>query len=81
MLVPKRSAVVLCMAMNNGVANPEQLAMLTKALEDFASEAHVVPGTQAYEDAAYQIMFLYECGFSTAEDLVKAMRIGKRIAS
>jgi hypothetical protein len=63
-----------------GIVHPEQLAILTEALEKYCLAADIEPGSPAHDDAGRQIMFLFECGFSTTEDLVKAMVVGNRAA-
>jgi len=62
-----------------GIAHPKQLAILTKALEHYCQVAHIEPGTAAHDDVGRQIMFLYECGISSAEELVKLLRYNNHI--
>ena len=57
-----------------GIAYPRQLAVLTKALQEYCAEAHIEAGTLAHEDASRQVMDLYECGFTNARELVKTLR-------
>ena len=58
----------------HGIARPEQLNILTKALENYCSAAHIERGTPAHTDAGRQIMSLYERGVYSGEELVKALR-------
>jgi hypothetical protein len=58
-----------------GIAHPKQLAMLTKALQDYCREAGIEPGTPAYEDAGCLVMSLFQDGVSTAEELADALRV------
>lgn len=62
-----------------GIANPAQLKVLTKALQDYCRAAHIEPGTPAYDEAGHQIMSLYGCGKFSAEELVKVLRLNNRI--
>ena len=64
--------------MPKGITYPRQLAILTKALEDYCSVAHIEPGTPAHHDASYQVMRLYENGLATEEEIAKALRAIKR---
>lgn len=45
-----------------GIANPEQLEVLSAALEAYCRASHIEPETQAYEDAARHIMALFNNG-------------------
>ena len=49
----------------SGIAEPEQLGVITHALESFCREAGIAPGTAAYEDAAWLVMTLLSSGMST----------------
>ena len=66
-----------------GIAHPRQLAVLTKALQEYCTEAHIDAGTLAHHDASRQVMDLYECGFTDARELVRTLRsihrVGHRI--
>jgi hypothetical protein len=62
-----------------GIVNPQQLAVLTKVLKDYCVVARIEPGTNAYEDAGRQVMDLYECGVSNANELYRALRANNRI--
>jgi hypothetical protein len=65
--------------LSQGIANPQQLKVLTTALQDYCRVAHIEPGTPAYDNAGHQIMTLYDCGIFPAEELVKALRLVNRI--
>ena len=57
----------------SGVADPDQLRVLTEALESYCREAGVEPGTKAHDDAARLVMSLFSTGASTAEELSSAL--------
>ena len=63
----------------SGVIHPEQLTILTKALQQYCDAAHIEPGTPDYSEAGRQIIFLFECGIRTPEKLVKAMLVSGRV--
>ena len=44
----------------NGIAYPDQLTVLTTALEDYCRTNHIEPGSPAFEDAARLIMQLFQ---------------------
>ena len=56
-----------------GIAHPEELALLTAALEAYCRKAAIEPGSSSYEDAARLIMSLFNRGASSAEELAAAM--------
>ena len=53
----------------HGIAHPEQLTALTKALEDYCREARIEPGTQEYDHARHMVWMLFESGVETPEGL------------
>ena len=57
----------------NGIAYPDQLTVLTTALEDYCRSNHVEPGTPAYEDAARLIMQLFNNGAFTPAEISAAL--------
>jgi hypothetical protein len=59
-------------------ANPEQLRVLTKALQQYCRLAHIQADTQAYDDASRLIMVLFESGISSPEELARALRASDR---
>jgi len=61
-----------------GIANPEQLALLRKALDEYCQSASIDPRTPAHEDAVYLVMELFRGGVATAEELKAALRIKPR---
>ena len=60
------------------VAYPEQLRVLTKALQQYCRLAHIQAGTPAYDDAGRLIMVLFESGISSPEELARALRASDR---
>lgn len=59
-----------------GIAYPEQLAVLTDALQRHCREFSIEPDTPAYRDAGRLAIILFESGITTSEDLVTALRQG-----
>ena len=59
---------------NNGIAHPEQLAILTAAFQEYCQAAHIEPGTPAYEDASRLVMILFGVGISDAAELARLLR-------
>jgi len=57
----------------NGIAHPEQLAILTTALEDYCRAEHIETGKPAHEDAARLIMQLFNNGAFTAQEIGVAL--------
>ena len=56
-----------------GIAQPEQLAVLTKALQEYCTLARIDPGTLEFEDASRRMMDLHERGITDPEDLAAGM--------
>ena len=61
-----------------GIAYPHQLAVLTKALQEYCAEAGIEPGTLEYEDASRRMMDLHERGVTCPKDLASGMKGGLR---
>ena len=59
----------------HGIAYPDQLAILTKALTDYCHQAHIEPGTQEYHHAGHMVWRLFESGISTPEELDRGLRL------
>jgi hypothetical protein len=57
----------------NGIADSEQLAMLTTVLDDYCQEAGLAPGTHARDRAGRVLMALYCNGSTTAQELPAAL--------
>ena len=57
----------------SGIADAEQLCVLTQALDAYCREAGVAPGTPAHDDAAWLVMTLFSSGISSAEELSSAL--------
>jgi hypothetical protein len=57
----------------SGVADPDQLSVLTDALKNYCREAGIEPGTPAHEDAAWLVMTLFSSGMSTPDELSSAL--------
>ena len=56
-----------------GIAQPEQLTVLTKALGVYCHAAEIEPGTREYEDAGRLVMSLFNNGVTSAEELAAAL--------
>ena len=61
-----------------GGANPAQLAMLTRVLDEFCRE-HRIELIRERENAAAMIMCLYQQGYETADDLKLALEMAGSI--
>lgn len=70
---PCPAACILIHMQCGGGANPEQLAMLTRVLDDFCRE-HRIEAICERENAAAMIMCLYQRGLATAGELRFALR-------
>lgn len=57
-----------------GITYPEQLAVLTKALQSHCSEFNIEPNSPAYYDAGRLAIMLFESGIATSEELAAALR-------
>jgi hypothetical protein len=57
-----------------GTVHPDQLAMLTKVLQDFCQTSSIAPGSFAHDDARRLVMGLYERGFTSSDELTAALR-------
>jgi hypothetical protein len=66
---------------NDGVVHPEQLAMLTEALDVYCRDAGIKPDTPEYEMAGHRVIALFENGAQTAEQLLAALLPSERKAS
>ena len=62
-----------------GIANPDQLAILTKAVRDYCLIAHIEPGPDEYVDVSRQVIDLFERGLSGHNERVKALRADNRL--
>lgn len=60
----------------SGITYPEQLAVLTDALQRHCRETGIEPKTPAYHDAGRLAIILFERGITTSEELVIALRQG-----
>ena len=63
--------------LSSGIAQPEQLAVLTKVLQEYCAAAHIEPGTLEYEDASRRMMDLHERGITDPEELAVAMMFSR----
>jgi hypothetical protein len=61
----------------HGIAYPDQLAILTKALTDYCHQAHIEPGTQEYHHAGHMVWRLFESGVETREELEHGLRLNR----
>jgi hypothetical protein len=56
--------------------NPEQLAMMTRVLDDFCRERGIADASQEREDTARLIITLFQHGCQTADELSAALQGG-----
>jgi len=61
-----------------GIVHPEQLTILTKALQEYCRLAQIQPDTPDYDDAGRLIMVLFESGISDPDELARALRASDR---
>lgn len=59
-----------------GIADPEQLKILTSAFENYCLASNIEPGTQAYDNAALHIIAMYNNG---ALDVPTGAEIAKHV--
>ena len=57
----------------SGIADPDQLRVLTDALDTYCREAGIERGSAAHEDAAWLVVTLFSSGMSTVEELSSAL--------
>ena len=57
-----------------GIVYPQQLAVLTEALQCHCSEFNIEPDSPAYYDAGRLAIILFESGIATSEELAAALR-------
>jgi len=65
---------------NHGIIHPEQLTMLTEALDDYCRQARINPGSPEFDIAASRIIALFANGVQTAEALLAALNDQARAA-
>ena len=57
----------------NGIVRPDQLAMMSKVLDDHCRDHGIRSGTSAHESTASMIVALYRHGYQTADDIKDAL--------
>ena len=65
----------------SGIAQPEQLAILTTALDEYCRAEQIDVGTPAYEDAARLIMQLFNNGAFTPAEISAALDATARVGA
>ena len=60
-----------------GIADPGQLTILTKALADHCHEAHIERDTQEYDHAGHLIWMLFESGVETPVVFRHGLRLNR----
>jgi hypothetical protein len=60
-----------------GIANPEQLAVLTKMLDDHCRNIGLAEGHPEREALAHRVMALFNNGILDIEDLTQALATGR----
>jgi hypothetical protein len=63
----------------SGVANPNQLAVLSAALDDYCLEAGIAPSDVAREEVARHILDLFNRGVDDRDELLSALRSSVRV--
>ena len=58
-----------------GIVDPEHLALLTTAVDDFCREAGVDPVSPERDEIASVVVILFENGTTTADELKAALRL------
>ena len=67
----RSAAASLCYGMVlDGFVHPEDLRLLTEALERYRRTAEMVPDTPAYQDAGARIVALFQSGVSTVGEIL-----------
>ena len=56
-----------------GIAHPEQLEVLSRALGEYCRTANIERGTVEHESAAGLVMELFKSGVATADELANAL--------
>jgi hypothetical protein len=56
--------------------NPEQLAMMTRVLDDYCKERGIADASREREDTARLIITLFQHGCHTADELSEALHGG-----
>ena len=57
----------------SGIADPEQLAVLTTVLNDICTAAGIAPQSDARDDIAALLLDLYQNGYSSEDQLRAAL--------
>ena len=57
----------------NGIIRPDQLAMMSKVLNEHCRDHAIKSGTNACENTASMILALYRHGYQTADDIKDAL--------
>jgi hypothetical protein len=57
-----------------GIVYPQQLRVLTEALQSHCSEFNIEPDSPAYYEAGRLAIILFESGMATPEELAAALR-------
>ncbi len=58
---------------HNGIADPDQLAMLVRVLDNYCRQSGILPHSPEREHIAATIMALYEGGMTDEERLAAAL--------
>jgi hypothetical protein len=56
-----------------GTADSDQLATMTRALEDHCLRSGIPSGSPEHQDLASRVMFLFSSGITDLEELKKAL--------
>ena len=62
----------------NDIMNPQQLAILTAALDDFCRIGNIQKGTPEHDQASFLILSLYRQGATTDKALAAAVENAMR---
>jgi hypothetical protein len=60
----------------NRIAYPEELQILTEAVQNFCRAEGIQPGTADYEDAAHLVMHLFNSGVASPREIHHGLKMG-----
>ena len=69
----RTEGAVLARELFSGIAHPEELQLLTEALQSYCTDAQIEPHSDEYEKVAKLIMALFTNGAATPEELATAL--------
>lgn len=64
--------------LSNSVAYPEELTVMTQALDDYCRAKGIASGTPEFEAAGQEVVALFAMGWRTKEDLTLVLENRRR---